>query len=199
VEVLTGNELVPHGTAFEGQFYPGRLKNRSSQAPIGVPLQVRPIINAWKRVCADPSPEALMFPTFGRGKRKGQAVPRWGKNFLRLAYSADCQEARDLGSSRHLSGDAAHAGDRSAEARFTEGRSRGATPCEHQDHGRRVRADDRGECPECNELSDDGYSCRLGASCPHRWRRNRGRRRRGKSGAANQSRSRNNWTKLDQV
>jgi len=33
----TGNELVPHGTAFEGQFYPGRFKNRSSQAPIGVP------------------------------------------------------------------------------------------------------------------------------------------------------------------
>jgi integrase len=23
-----------------------------------------------------------MFPTFGRGERKGQAVPRWGKNFL---------------------------------------------------------------------------------------------------------------------
>ena len=79
----TGNELIPHGTAFEGQFYPGRLKNRSSQAPIGVPLQVRPIINAWQRVCGDPSPEALMFPTFGRGERKGQAVPRWGKNFLR--------------------------------------------------------------------------------------------------------------------
>jgi len=24
-----------------------------------------------------------MFPTFGRGERKGQAVPRWGKNFVR--------------------------------------------------------------------------------------------------------------------
>jgi integrase len=24
-----------------------------------------------------------VFPTFGRGERKGQAVPRWGKNFLR--------------------------------------------------------------------------------------------------------------------
>jgi hypothetical protein len=24
-----------------------------------------------------------MFPTFGLGKRKGQAVPRWGKNFLK--------------------------------------------------------------------------------------------------------------------
>ena len=24
-----------------------------------------------------------MFPTFERGDRKGQAVPRWGKNFLR--------------------------------------------------------------------------------------------------------------------
>jgi hypothetical protein len=23
-----------------------------------------------------------MFPTFGRGERNGQAVPRWGKNFL---------------------------------------------------------------------------------------------------------------------
>jgi hypothetical protein len=23
-----------------------------------------------------------MFPTFGHGKRKGQAVPRWDKNFL---------------------------------------------------------------------------------------------------------------------
>jgi len=44
---------------------------------------VRPIIEAWQRVCPDPSPEALMFPTFGRGERKGQAVPRWGKNFLK--------------------------------------------------------------------------------------------------------------------
>ena len=79
----TGATLVPHGTTYEGQFYPGRFKNRSSHAPIGVPEQVRPIIQAWKQVCADPSPEALMFPTFGRGERKGKAVPRWGKNFLR--------------------------------------------------------------------------------------------------------------------
>ena len=79
----TGTTLVPHGTAFEGRFYPGRLKNQSSRAPIGVPEQVRPIIEAWQRISPDPSPEALMFPTFGRGERKGQAVPRWGKNFLR--------------------------------------------------------------------------------------------------------------------
>jgi hypothetical protein len=78
----TGTTLVPYGTAFEGQFYPGRFKTRASQAPIGVPEQVRPIIQAWHRVCPDPSPEALMFSTFGRGERKGQAVPRWGKNFL---------------------------------------------------------------------------------------------------------------------
>jgi len=79
----TGTTLVPHGTAFEGQFYPGRFKTRSSRAPIGVPEQVRPIIEAWKKAASDPSPEALMFPTFGRGERTGQAVPRWGKNFLR--------------------------------------------------------------------------------------------------------------------
>jgi integrase len=46
-------------------------------------MQVRPIIEAWRQICRDPSLEALMFPTFGRGKRKGQAVPRWGKNFLK--------------------------------------------------------------------------------------------------------------------
>jgi integrase len=79
----TGTTLIPHGTAFEGQFYPGRVKNQSSRAPIGVPEQVRPIIEAWKRLSPNPSPEALMFPTFGRGERKGQAVPRWGKNFLK--------------------------------------------------------------------------------------------------------------------
>jgi integrase len=79
----TGTTLVPHGTAFEGRFYPGRLKNRSSRSPIGVPEQVRPIIAAWKKMCPDSSPDALMFPTFGRGERKGQSVPRWGKNFLR--------------------------------------------------------------------------------------------------------------------
>jgi integrase len=47
-----------------------------------VPEPVKLVIEAWKAVCKDTLPEALMFPTFGRGKRKGQAVPRWGKNFL---------------------------------------------------------------------------------------------------------------------
>lgn len=78
----TGDSLLPHGTAYEGQFYAGRLKTKQSKAPIPVPEQVRPVIEAWHRLCVDPSPEALMFPTFGRGERKGKAVPRWGKNFL---------------------------------------------------------------------------------------------------------------------
>jgi integrase len=78
----TGTTLVPYGTAYEGNLYPGRFKTRASQAPIGVPEQVRPVIQAWQEMCPDPSPEALMFPTFGRGERKGQAVPRWSKNFL---------------------------------------------------------------------------------------------------------------------
>jgi integrase len=78
----TGTTLVPYGTAYEGTLYPGRFMTRSSHAPIGVPEQVRPVIQAWQQVCPDPSPEALMFPTFGRGQRRGQAVPRWGKNFL---------------------------------------------------------------------------------------------------------------------
>lgn len=79
----TGEALLPCGTAYEGQFFDGRLKTKQSKAPITVPEQVRPVIEAWRKVCKDSSPEALMFSTFGRGKRKGQAVPRWGKNFLR--------------------------------------------------------------------------------------------------------------------
>ena len=78
----TGSSLVPYGTAVEGQFYEGRVKSKASQAPIAVPEPIRPVIEAWRRVCPDSSPEALMFPTFGRGKRKGQAVPRHAKNFL---------------------------------------------------------------------------------------------------------------------
>ena len=79
----TGEALLPYRTAYEGQFFNGRLKTKQSKAPIPVPEQVRPVIEAWRRLSKDSSPEALMFPTFGRGERKGQAVPRWGKNFLR--------------------------------------------------------------------------------------------------------------------
>jgi len=95
----TGEVLMPHGTAYEGQFYAGRFKTRQSQAPIPVPNQVRPVIEAWRSICNDSSPEALMFPTFGRGERKGQAVPRWGKNFLKWRIRPI---ARRLGIPEHL-------------------------------------------------------------------------------------------------
>ena len=70
----TGEALIPHRTAYGGQFFAGRTKTRQSKAPIPVPDQVRPVIEAWRAVCIDVSPDALMLPTFGRGKRKGQAV-----------------------------------------------------------------------------------------------------------------------------
>src|SRR5271156_966015 len=79
----TGEALVPHGTAVEGTFYKGRVKSKASRRPIVVPELVRPVIEAWRKICPDASPEALMFPTFGRGERKGEAVPRHAKNFLR--------------------------------------------------------------------------------------------------------------------
>jgi hypothetical protein len=71
----TGTSLMPYGTAYEGKFYKGRLKTKASKAPFPVSEQVRPVIEAWRRICKDSSPEALMFPTFGRGERIGQAVP----------------------------------------------------------------------------------------------------------------------------
>ena len=78
----TGAALLPQGTAYDGKLYPGRLKSKASKGPIIVPDFVSPIIEAWKRLALDTSPDALMFPTFGRGQRKGQLVPYSSKNFL---------------------------------------------------------------------------------------------------------------------
>ena len=75
--------LLPLGTACERKFSGGRMKTKRSKAPITVPEQVRPVIEAWRRLSKDASSEVLMFPTFGRGERKGLAVPRRGNNFLR--------------------------------------------------------------------------------------------------------------------
>ncbi len=142
----TGVSLMPHGTAFEGQFYKGRLKSKASRAPIAVPEPVRPVIEAWRRLCRDPSPEALMFPTFGRGERKGEAVPRQAKNFLAWRVRPIAQKLgipdrlitfqvmrRSLGT--HLQ-----------EHGTLEGHARGATPCQHHDDGQCVRAGGRGKC-----------------------------------------------------
>jgi integrase len=95
----TGESLIPHGTAYEGQLYPGQVKSKASRAAITVPEQVRPVIEAWRRFTSDASPEALMFPTFGRGKRKGQIVPHTSKNFLRARIRPI---ARRLGIPEHL-------------------------------------------------------------------------------------------------
>jgi integrase/type IV secretory pathway VirB2 component (pilin) len=78
-----GDYLLPFGTAHEGQFFAGKLKTGASRDAIPVPEPIRKVIAAWQRHCEDPSPEAFMFATFGRGKRTGSDVPRHGKNFLR--------------------------------------------------------------------------------------------------------------------
>jgi integrase len=78
-----GDQLVPYGTVHDGQFFAGKMKTGASREAIPVPGPVRKIIEDWFLECGRPSPEVLMFPTFGRGERTGQAVPRDGKNFLR--------------------------------------------------------------------------------------------------------------------
>ena len=78
-----GDKLIPLNTAFEGTLYEGRLKTRESRNAIPIPEDVIPIIEAWRQVSKDTSPDALMFPTFGRGSRTGQVVPRQGRNFLK--------------------------------------------------------------------------------------------------------------------
>ena len=78
-----GDRLLVQATAFEGEFYEGKVKTRSSKTAVPLPEDIRPVIEAWKKVCKDTSPDALMFPTFGRGRRTGKKVPFHSKNFLR--------------------------------------------------------------------------------------------------------------------
>lgn len=78
-----GDRLLVQATAFEGEFYEGKVKTRSSKTAVPLPEDIRPVIEAWKKVCEDTSPDALMFPTFGRGRRTGKKVPFHSKNFLR--------------------------------------------------------------------------------------------------------------------
>ena len=78
-----GDHLVPYGTVHEGQFFVGKMKTGASCDAIPVPEPIRQVIERWFSECDDPSPEAFMFPTFGRGARTGKDVPRQGKNFLR--------------------------------------------------------------------------------------------------------------------
>jgi integrase len=76
-----GDKVVIQSTAYEGQLYE-RVKTDESRSAVPIPEDIRPIIEAWRQQCRDTSPEALMFPTFGRGGRTGKQVPRHAKNFL---------------------------------------------------------------------------------------------------------------------
>lgn len=78
-----GDRLVIHSTAYEGELYRGRVKTDASRSAVPIPDDIIPVVEAWRQVCPDSSPEALMFPTFGRAERKGRKVPRRAKNFLK--------------------------------------------------------------------------------------------------------------------
>ena len=63
------------------------LQTHGSRNAVPIPEDIRPIIEAWRELCPDTSPEALMFPTYGRvsrtGVRSARNVPRQAKNFLK--------------------------------------------------------------------------------------------------------------------
>lgn len=83
----SGDRLIIHSTAYEGRLYEGRVKTEASRDSIPIPEDIRPIVEGWRKLCPDASPEALMFPTYGRvsrtGVRSGRSVPRQAKNFLK--------------------------------------------------------------------------------------------------------------------
>ena len=75
--------MIVYDTAYEGELYVGKVKTEDSRARIPIPQRVRPYIEAWRKVCPDTSPEALMFPAQGHMQNKGKAVPFRAKNFFK--------------------------------------------------------------------------------------------------------------------
>src|ERR1700730_4976867 len=72
-----------HSTAYEGELYRGQVKTGASRNAVPIPDDIVPIIEAWRQICPDTSPDALMFPTHGKGERGGSTVPRRAKSFLK--------------------------------------------------------------------------------------------------------------------
>ena len=77
------DHLIVYDTAYEGALYEGKVKTEDSRARIPIPHRIRPYIEAWRKVCPNTSPDALMFPTHWQLKNKGLAVPFRAKNFFR--------------------------------------------------------------------------------------------------------------------
>src|SRR5215472_17660792 len=65
------DHFIVYDTAYEGQLYEGKVKTEDSRARIPIPRRIRPDIEAWRQVCPDTSPDALMFPTKGHLRNKG--------------------------------------------------------------------------------------------------------------------------------
>ena len=97
-----------------------------------------------------------MFPTFGRGERKAEAVPREAKNFLKWRIRPI---ARKLGIPDRLVTFQVmrrSPGNASARSRNVERHPGRATPRQHYDDRQRVRAGGRGERDAGRQLSRHG-------------------------------------------
>ena len=77
------DHFIIYDTAYEGMLYEGKVKTEDSRARIPIPQRVRPYIEAWRKVCPDTSPDALMFPTKGHLRNQGRSVPFRAKNFFK--------------------------------------------------------------------------------------------------------------------
>ena len=72
-----------YDTAYEGSLYVGKVKTEDSRARVPIPQRIRHYIEAWRQICPDTSPDALMFPTSGHRRNKGKAVPFRAQNFFK--------------------------------------------------------------------------------------------------------------------
>jgi len=123
----TGETLIIHGTAYEGRLYEGKVKTDASRDAVPVPADIRPVIESWRHLCPDTSPEALMFPNLRpeitNRSSQWKKCAKTSQELLKMAHLAHCRQAGDSQKACDLSGNATHTGNRSAALRNHERRA----------------------------------------------------------------------------
>ena len=161
----TGESLLPRGTAYDGKLYPGRLKTKASKGthPTAVyGFQKGTDCGAGVRLVHHRSLEEHRAGHLARGpnvsdlwqrRTEGGAGSVLQQELPANADSPDRRAARRPRPSHHLSGDAAHAGNRSAKPRHAQRCAGRVASCQHHDYRERVRTAHRRERLPRGELA----------------------------------------------
>ena len=120
VEVVSWRSTGRLRNCLRRTLYEGKTKTEASAQAIPIPEDIQPIIEAWREVCPDTSPDALMFSDFWERGARGRDCSAACKEFRAVENSFDRKETWHSNGASHVSGDASNLGNGSTAVRNDE-------------------------------------------------------------------------------